>query len=132
VVSYYFKAKWAYGFEVCKNEALLPESFSRSKSVAFNGQVTTGSGGASGVGGGNPSGSGSSSSGSGAGGSGNGAGGSGSEVGAGGDASSSGGTGDEGSCSCSTPGVSSDGAAAAALGLFGLAAFFGRLIRRRR
>ncbi|NUQ79202.1 MAG: DUF11 domain-containing protein, partial [Polyangiaceae bacterium] len=36
LAGFYFKAKWAYGFEVCPNEPLVPESFSKSTLVAFN------------------------------------------------------------------------------------------------
>lgn len=120
------KAKWAYGFEVCTNQSLLPESYSKSAYVMFDSAGTSSSSGAGG-GGGSSSGTGSSS---------GGAGGSGGDTGSGGGGGSmesgSGGSvvGEEGGCSCSAPGRDAGGpAAAAALGLLG---FVGLRLRGRR
>jgi MYXO-CTERM domain-containing protein/uncharacterized repeat protein (TIGR01451 family) len=125
-MSYFLKAKWAYGFEVCVNQALIPESFSQSALVKFDPQTSsssaTSSTGASmsgsstsgsGVGGGDPSGAG----------------------GSGSTGSATGGVGTnpggEGGCACSTPGgESAGGYAAAALGLLGLAVVHHRQRRR--
>lgn len=120
LTGYYFKAKWAYGFEVCPNEPLVPESFSKSALVTFK---SSGAGGAGGSGGSGGSGTGSGS---------GGAGGDTGSGGAGGHGIGSGGStdpGDEGGCSCSAPGRDIGGHAAAALGLLG---FLGLRLRGRR
>jgi MYXO-CTERM domain-containing protein len=50
--SYFFKAKWDYGFEVCVNKPLIPESYSQSTLVQFagGGSASSSSSGAGGAG----------------------------------------------------------------------------------
>lgn len=125
VVSYYLKAKWAYGFEVCANEPLIPESFSRSKSILLTGQGGSSSSGA----GGNSSGNGGA---SGVGGNGSGNGGANGAGGAGSGASGSTDPGGDGSCSCSIPGTGEESPYAFSLGLLAISAIGARRISRRR
>ncbi|UQA58354.1 MYXO-CTERM sorting domain-containing protein [Polyangium aurulentum] len=125
LTGYFLKARWAYGFEVCSNQALVPESFSRSTFVQFKdsgGGVGGAGGGNGGAGGGN----------GGAGGGNGGAGGGNGDTGGAGGASSGGNgdSGESGGCACSTPGREGSGHAAAALGLLGLAAVVLRGRRR--
>jgi uncharacterized repeat protein (TIGR01451 family) len=128
LTGYYLKAKWAYGFKVCPNEPLVPESFSKSALVAFNSSgssSSTGTGTGTGTGAGTGTGTGT----------GTGSGGAGGDTGSGGAGGNGAGTGgsnpgEDGGCSCSMPGRDIGGhAAPAALGLLGLA---GLRLRRRR
>lgn len=49
--SYFLKAKWDYGFEVCANKPLIPESYSQSAPIGFvGGGSTSSSSGAGGAG----------------------------------------------------------------------------------
>ncbi len=131
LTGYFLKAKWAYGFEVCANQALVPESFSRSAFVQFKdtGSGVGGAGGNGGAGGSAGSGNGGAGGEAGTGGNGD----TGGNGGAGGAASGGigGDTGESGGCACSLPGRGEPGpGAAAALGLLGLAVV-GRRGRRR-
>lgn len=56
--SYFLKAKWDYGFEVCVGKPLIPESYSQSAPVGFIGGGSTSSSSSSGAGGAGSGGSG--------------------------------------------------------------------------
>lgn len=132
--SWFMKAKWDYGFEVCANQPLESESYSQTALIGF-----TGGGGASssssGAGGAGTGGSGMGGSGNagGNGGSGN-NGGSAETGGAGGSGGSTGGngggTGETGSCNCEVAGARHG--SSPILPALGLAALFGIRRNRRR
>lgn len=103
--SFFLKAKWNYGFEVCANEPLVPESYSQTALVEFAGGSSSSSSGStsssSGSGGGNAGGNG---------GMGGGSAGSGGSDGGNGNAGGNGDTsGDTGSCDCNAAGSNHDG-----------------------
>jgi MYXO-CTERM domain-containing protein len=128
--SFFLKAKWDYGFEVCVNKPLVAESYSQTALVDFaggGGSSSSSGAGGSGVGG---TGTGGSSTG-GNGGSGGTAGGGGAG-GEGGNAGSGNGNdpGDTGSCACDVPGGHHN--ASSILPALGLAALFGARRNRRR
>jgi MYXO-CTERM domain-containing protein len=128
--SYFLKAKWDYGFEVCANKPLVTESYSQAAIVEFAGG---GSSSSSGVGGGSTSGSGGEGGNTSSGGN-AGSGGFGGAAGSGGEGGNTGGNGttpgDTGTCACDVVGAPHD--ASPILPALGLAALFASRRNRRR
>ncbi len=127
--SYFLKAKWDYGFEVCVNKPLVPESYSQTALVAFKGGGSSSS--SSGMGGAGSGGSGTGGNNMGGNGGSAGDGGVGGEAGMGGNGGSgANGTVDE-SLGCMCDVVGSRHNSSAILPALGLAALFASRRKRR-
>lgn len=131
VVSYFLKAKWDYGFEVCANKPLVAESYSQAAIVEFAGGGSSSSSGAGGAAGAGVGGSGTGGNNTGGNG---GSGGTGETGGAGGAGGNTGGNGttpgDAGSCACDVAGAQHN--ASPIWPALGLAALFAARRNRRR